>query len=190
VISICTASSGKTRSGKLPSSQRLNNLTASLRVCCSAENGFPKMVVRSTFTVLAGKRAARLADGWFSYAVSPEMFAKGLVTIEAAAQEAGRRLERFGTAHLMFTRVGDSYERALDEAAESLSVRYAMNMRPATERYGAIGTPTQVAEKIRAFHAAGVRHLSLDLVGPYERRGEQFERFAAEVRPLIKDLME
>ena len=59
------------------------------------------------------RRAARLADGWFSYAVSPEMFAKGLATIEAAAQEAGRKLERFGTAHLMFTRIGDSYERAL-----------------------------------------------------------------------------
>jgi len=134
------------------------------------------------------RRAARLADGWFSYAVSPEMFAKGLVTIEAAAQEAGRRLEHFATAHLMFTRIGDSYERALDEAAASLSIRYAMNMRSATQRYGAIGTPSQVAEKIREFHAAGVRHLSLDLVGPYEQRGVQFERFAAEVRPLIKDL--
>ena len=130
-----------------------------------------------------------LADGWFSYAVSPEMFAKGLLTIETEVQRVGRKLDRFGTAHLMFTRIGDSYERALDEAAESLSVRYAMNMRPATERYGAIGTPAQVADKIRAFHSAGVRHLSLDLVGPYERRGEQFERFAAEVRPLIKDLM-
>ena len=50
---------------------------------------------------------------------------------------------RFGTAHLMFTRIDDSYERALDEAAGSLSVRYAMNMRPATERYGAIGTPAR-----------------------------------------------
>lgn len=135
------------------------------------------------------QRAARIGDGWFSYAVTPDMFAKGLVTIEAAAQEAGRKLDRFATAHLLFARIGDSYERALDEAAASLSVRYAMNMRPATERYGAIGTPAQVAEKIREFHAAGVRHLSLDLVGPYERRDEQFERFAAEVRPLLKDLL-
>jgi len=70
-----------------------------------------------------------------------------------------------------------------------LSIRYAMDMRPATQRYGAIGTPAQVAQKIHEFHAAGVRHLSLDLVGPYEQRGEQFERFAAEVRPLIKDLL-
>lgn len=135
------------------------------------------------------RRAARLADGWFSYAVTPQMFANGLATIEAAAQEAGRTLDRFGTAHLMFTRIGDSYEQALGQAAQSLSIRYAMDMRPATQRYGAIGTPAQVAQKIHEFHAAGVRHLSLDLVGPYEQRGEQFERFAAEVRPLIKDLL-
>jgi probable F420-dependent oxidoreductase len=135
------------------------------------------------------RRAGRLADGWISYAVSPEMFAKGLATIEAAAQEADRTFERFGTAHLLFTRIDDSYERALDEAAASLSVRYAMDMRSATKRYAAIGTPAQVAEKIRAFHAAGVRHICLDLVGPYERRGEQFERFAAEVRPLLSDLL-
>ena len=135
------------------------------------------------------RRAARLADGWFSYAVSPEMYVKGLATIEAAAEEAGRKLERFGTAHLIFTRIGDSYEKALDEAAQSLSVRYAMNMRPAAERYGAIGAPQDVAAKIRAFYDAGVRHLSLDIVGPYERRGEQLERFAAEVRPLIRDIV-
>ena len=135
------------------------------------------------------KRAARLADGWFSYAISPGMFAAGLKTIETAAQEAGRKLDRFGTAHLMFTRIGDSYEQALDEAAHSLSVRYAMNMRPATERYGAIGTPQDVAAKIRAFYDSGVRHLSLDLVGPYESRDAQFERFAAEVRPLLKDIV-
>lgn len=135
------------------------------------------------------RRAARLADGWFSYAVSPEMFAKGLETIEAAALDADRKLEHFSTAHLMFTRIDDSYERALDAAAQSLSIRYAMDMRPATERYGAIGTPQDVAAKIRAFYDAGVRHLSLDLVGPYELRGEQFERFAADVRPLLKDIM-
>lgn len=135
------------------------------------------------------RRAGRIADGWMSYAVSPEMFAKGLKTIEAAAEEAGRRLDGFGTAHLVFTRIGDSYEQALDEAAHSLSVRYAMDMRPATKRYGAVGAPQDVATRLRAFYDAGVRHLSLDIVGPYERRGEQLERFAAEVRPLLGDIM-
>src|SRR5262249_43073620 len=83
--------------------------------------------------------AARLADGWCSYAVTPEMLAKGLSTIEAAAHEAGRTLDRWATAHLLFTRIGDNYEAALDEAASALSTRYGMNMRPATQRYAAIG---------------------------------------------------
>ena len=135
------------------------------------------------------RRAARIADGWMSYAVSPEMFAKGLATIEDEAAKVGRRLDRFGTAHLCFARIGDSYEQALDEAAQSLSVRYAMDMRPAAKRYGAIGAPEDVAAKIRAFYDAGVRHLSLDIVGNYERRGEQLERFAADVRPLLKDIV-
>ena len=53
----------------------------------------------------------------------------------------------------------------------------------------AIGAPQDVATKIRAFYDAGVRHLVLDIVGPYERSGEQLERFAAEVRPHIKDIV-
>jgi probable F420-dependent oxidoreductase len=101
------------------------------------------------------RRAARLADGWFSYAVSPEMFAKGLMTIEAAMQEAGRNLDRFGTAHLMFTRIDDSYERALDAASESLSVRYAMNMRPATERYEPSAPPARLPRRSARFTLPG-----------------------------------
>jgi hypothetical protein len=34
-----------------------------------------------------------------------------------------------------------------------------------------------------------VRRISLDFAGPYERRHEQLERFANEVRPLLQDLM-
>jgi alkanesulfonate monooxygenase SsuD/methylene tetrahydromethanopterin reductase-like flavin-dependent oxidoreductase (luciferase family) len=51
-----------------------------------------------------------------------------------------------------------------------------------------LGTPAQVAEKIREFHAAGVRHIMLDLLGPYEERSAQIERFAAEALPLLNDL--
>jgi probable F420-dependent oxidoreductase len=123
-------------------------------------------------------RAGRIGDGWISYAVSPEMYAKGMHVVA-----------RFGTAHLMFCRVDDSYEQALADCAQSLSVRYGMDMTPAVKRYGAIGRPQDVAGKIREYHAAGVRHIVLDLAGPYESRGAQFERFTAEVRPLLKDVM-
>src|SRR5487761_2799129 len=72
----------------------------------------------------------------------------------------------FGTGHLLFARLDDSYEKALDAATETLSVRYAMDFRKPAMRYCALGTPQLVAERIRAFHAAGLRHVILDLLGP------------------------
>jgi alkanesulfonate monooxygenase SsuD/methylene tetrahydromethanopterin reductase-like flavin-dependent oxidoreductase (luciferase family) len=133
-------------------------------------------------------RAGRLADGWISYVVTPEMHKSGLEKIAAAAAAAGRAGARFGTGHLLFARLDDTYEKALDAATVSLSHRYAMDFRKAAERYAALGTPQQVADRIRAFHAAGVRHIALDLVGPYEQRDRQIQRFASEVLPLLADL--
>jgi hypothetical protein len=45
-----------------------------------------------------------------------------------------------------------------------------------------------VAQSIRAFHAAGVRHVLLDMVGPYEDRNEQIRWMARDVLPLLADL--
>ena len=133
-------------------------------------------------------RAGRLADGWLSYVVTPEGFAAGLAAIAAAAAQAGRAPARFGTGHLLFTRLDDSHQAALEAAAASLSARYAMDFRRATERYAALGPPMQVADRIRAFFAAGVRHLIIDFVGPYEERSAQIQRFADEVFPLLAEL--
>jgi len=135
------------------------------------------------------RRVARSTDGWMSYVVTPEMFRQGLEKISAAAAAAGRSFDRgFGTAHLLFTRVDDTYEKALDAATVSLSRRYAMDFRKAAERYCALGPAPQVVDKIRQFHAAGARHVILDFVGPYEERFAEIERFAAEALPLLADL--
>ena len=132
------------------------------------------------------RRIGRLGDGWLSYVITPEMYQAGLGKIAAAAE--GRAIQQFGTSHLLFTRIDDTYEKALDAATETLSVRYAMDFRKAAQRYCALGPPQQVAATIREFHAAGLRHLILDLLGPYEQRHQQIERFAAEVFPLLRDL--
>jgi probable F420-dependent oxidoreductase len=137
------------------------------------------------------RRIGRTTDGWMSYVITPEMFRQGLEKIAAAAAEAGRVFDRgFGTAHLLFTRIDDTYEKALDAATDSLSQRYGMNFRKAAERYCALGPPQRVAETIMRFHEAGVRHVILDFVGPYEERDRQIERFAAEALPLLIGLRE
>ena len=135
------------------------------------------------------RRIGRMTDGWMSYVVTPDMYRQGLEKIATAASEAARTFDRgFGTAHLLFTRIDDTYENALDAATVSLSQRYAMDFRKAAQRYCALGTPQDVVETIFKFQQAGVRHLILDFVGPYEERDQQIERFAAEAMPLLAGL--
>ncbi len=135
------------------------------------------------------RRIGRLTDGWMSYVVTPDMFREGLQKIADAAGAAGRVFNRgFGTSHLLFTRVDDTYEKALDAATLSLSTRYAMDFRKAAQRYCALGPPAAVVDSIRKFYAAGVRHLILDFVGPYEERYAEIERFARDALPLLADL--
>ncbi len=134
------------------------------------------------------RRAGRMGDGYLSYVVTPEMYGAALGTIWTEAEAVGRSLDGFGTGHLLFTRLDATYEAALDAATATLSVRYAMDFRRAAERYCALGPPAAVAERIRAFHAAGVRHVILDLLGPYQERERQVAWFAAEVMPLLQDL--
>ena len=136
----------------------------------------------------AFKRMGRLADGYVSYVVTPEMYSEALKKIAAEADVCNRTINSFGTGHLIFTRVDTSYEVALEEATKSLSKRYNMDFRKAAERYAALGSANDVAEKIKDFYDVGVRHIIVDLVGPYERRREQVERFSSEVLPLLKTL--
>jgi alkanesulfonate monooxygenase SsuD/methylene tetrahydromethanopterin reductase-like flavin-dependent oxidoreductase (luciferase family) len=117
--------------------------------------------------------------------VTPERYAAGLGQIARAAEGAGRTLAAFGTGHLLFVVIDDSYERAWEAATEHLSRRYASDFRAAAKKYAALGKPADVAERVAAFAAAGVRHVVVDPVGRYEERDAQLERFAREVRPLL-----
>jgi probable F420-dependent oxidoreductase len=140
-------------------------------------------------TDAALRRIGRIGDGYLSYVVTPDMYRAALAKIAEAAAQAGRPAAPFGTGHLLFARIDDTYEQALDRATETLSVRYAMDFRKPAIRYCALGPPQLVAERIREFHAAGLRHVILDMLGPYEQRHAQIERFAAEAMPLLRDLM-
>ena len=129
----------------------------------------------------AGRRLDRLR-------VTPEMYKTGPRQNRSrprASRARGCRLRHRASA---LHPPDDTYEKALDAATATLSQRYAMDFRRAAERYAALGSPEQVADRIRAFHAAGARHITLDLVGPYEERDRQIEWFARDVLPLLADL--
>src|SRR5262249_58559232 len=86
-------------------------------------------------------RAGRLADGWMSYVVTPETYRASLDKIAVSAEASGRRIARFGTGHLLFARLDETYDKALDAAAARLSHRYAMDFPLAAERYAGLCRP-------------------------------------------------
>jgi len=129
-------------------------------------------------------RAAQIADGYISYAITPTMFSDALSFLEAEFDRQGRD-QTFDTGHLLFIRIDDDYESAFETANKHLSQRYAMDFSKATKKYCALGKPEHVAEVLTGYHQAGVRHFVLDLVGPPKDREEQLRRFAEEVKPLL-----
>jgi len=129
-------------------------------------------------------RAARIADGYLSYAITADMFADSLEFISEEFEKQGRE-QIFSTGHLLFIRIDDSYEAAHKTATEHLSQRYAMDFSKPAKKYGALGKSEDVAQIISGYYQAGVRHFVLDLVGPFSEREEQLQRFSHEVIPLL-----
>jgi probable F420-dependent oxidoreductase len=128
-------------------------------------------------------RAGRQGDGWVSYVVRPERYARSLRKIREAAQAAGRSLEGFTPAHLTFITVGRDHEHARALWVRRLSRRYRQDFGPLADRYGVIGTPAQCVERIQAFVEAGCRYFLMNPICEVADEAEQLEVIAAEIVP-------
>ena len=128
-------------------------------------------------------RAGRQGDGWVSYVVTPERYARSLEKIRVAAEAAGRSLDGFATAHLTFITVGRDYQTARDRWVKRLSQRYAQDFGPLAGKYGVIGTPAQCAEQLERFRAAGCAYFLLNPICEVSDERDQLELIAAEVLP-------
>lgn len=134
----------------------------------------------------AMRRAGRLGDGYISHMASPEHYRANLESIARHAEAAGRRLEGFGTAAFLFTRIDADYDRALEQAGSMLSAIYNTPFRDAARRYTLLGRPEDVLERMRDFAAAGARHLILSpLMDPAELAEVAGERILPEVPGLL-----
>lgn len=131
-------------------------------------------------------RAGRLGDGWISYVVEPERYARSVEKIRAAAAAAGRPLDGFAAGHLTFITVGRDYESAEQTWVRLLSRRYAQDFGPLARKYGVIGTPAQCAEQLERFVQAGCRYFVMDAVCDLADEGEQLEAIAGEILPRLR----
>jgi probable F420-dependent oxidoreductase len=128
-------------------------------------------------------RAARQGDGWISYVVHAERYARSAARIREEAGRAGRDLDGFVNAHLAFVTIGDDYERARDTWVRLLSKRYAQDFGPLAKKYGIIGTAAQCAEQLERFIEAGCTCFVMNPICDNEHTERQFEQIAAEILP-------
>ncbi|MGH7347297.1 MAG: hypothetical protein ACREK4_20490, partial [Candidatus Rokuibacteriota bacterium] len=118
-----------------------------------------------------------------SYVVQADRYAQSLDKIRAAAAGAGRSMDRFTAAHLVFITIGRDYEAAKRAWVSVLSRRYAQDFEPLAKRYGVIGTPEQCAEQLERFRAAGCTYFVMSAIGDPRDERAQLETIAAEIIP-------
>jgi probable F420-dependent oxidoreductase len=130
-------------------------------------------------------RAARQGDGWVSYVVTSDGFARSLEKIRRFAAAHGRALDGFTTAHLTFITLDRDRDRARRRWVSRLSARYAQDFGPLADRYGVIGTADECLEQIERFRAAGCGYFLLNPICEPEEEGEQLEAIASELLPRL-----
>lgn len=147
--------------------------------------GGPPIIVAGR-SEAAMRRAARLGDGYMPYLFTPERFAAAKQTIEQEAERRGRDLTGFHWTVYQFTSVAQTYDEAHERAIVSLSRQYNQDFTAIAARYCALGTVEQAAERLRAFVAAGARHLILAPIAPPGALHEHLDWYARELLPAVK----
>ena len=107
-------------------------------------------------TTGAIQRAAKYADAWDPYYMTPEMYRESVTQIRAHADEIGRDISDMGWALTTFWQMRDSYDEALETAAGKL--RYGRDLSARISRYDILGSPADVIRRLETFIDAGVRY--------------------------------
>lgn len=132
------------------------------------------------------KRAARVGDGWVSYMVTPDRFKDSLTKILAQAQEPGRDMSSFTTAHLLFIYGSADRDQARQTAVLNLTKRYNQPFDTLVDRYAAYGRPEDCIKTIEAFVAAGVRHIIFSPLCDASELLSQLQFYAREIVPHFR----
>jgi len=107
----------------------------------------------------AMRRAARLADGWMPYLVSPDAYARSVQTIREEASNARRDLAGFEWVIYLYCSVRRDGEKAKEDVARFLGRAYGDKPSAILDRIAPAGTPEEVAAVIQKYVDAGARHV-------------------------------
>jgi alkanesulfonate monooxygenase SsuD/methylene tetrahydromethanopterin reductase-like flavin-dependent oxidoreductase (luciferase family) len=129
------------------------------------------------------RRAVRLADGFFGAGSSTTaQFTEAVRTVRAELAATGRDPATFRIAKRVYLYVDDDPERARAAVRDGLAAIYGFFGLPDLTPVGVWGPPADVARGLREVVGAGAQ---LVLLHPMADDGEQLERLAGEVLPLV-----
>ena len=149
-----------------------------------AQKSGPPIWVGSWGSKAGLRRVARLADGWLAsgYNTTPELFAKGWQQLQELLITAGKDPSSFpnaiATMWLYITDQEKDAERMLNEVLAPALNRPIAELRQRLP----IGSAQECAEKLAAYHNAGVQRVYL---WPIADELEQIKIFMGQVAPLI-----
>ena len=149
-----------------------------------AQKSGPPIWVGSWGSKAGLRRVARLADGWLAsgYNTTPELFAKGWQLLQELLITAGKDPSSFpnalATMWLYITDQEKDAERMLNEVLAPALNRPIAELRQRLP----IGSAQECAEKLAAYHNAGVQRVYL---WPIADELEQIKIFMGQVAPLI-----
>jgi probable F420-dependent oxidoreductase len=133
----------------------------------------------------AQRRAGRHGAAWMPYLCTPEQVRDGMVTVRAAATEAGRDPDAVEAAAYLWMATDPDGDRARRLARETLGRVYAQDFSR-LGHYIVAGTPAECAARIREYAEAGARHVQLNLACGSDEEPAMLERIAADILPALR----
>lgn len=134
------------------------------------------------------RRAARSADVWMPYMVTPSMVRDGLARIADLAPSHDRAPDAVGGALMVWTAVDADGDRARRMGVETVSAVYDQDFAPLADRYLLLGDPDTVVARLAEFADAGVSRVLLAIAAPPAERPRIVEAIATEVLPRVREL--
>jgi len=112
------------------------------------------------------RRVARLGDGWFTVAPTPEIFTARRGKIERCARELGRELKNFPSTLFATFHLHPAAGKAEEEGWRLAESYYRQPRSQLKHLSPFFGTPLECAEKLQKYVAAGLTGVVARFVAP------------------------
>jgi alkanesulfonate monooxygenase SsuD/methylene tetrahydromethanopterin reductase-like flavin-dependent oxidoreductase (luciferase family) len=131
------------------------------------------------------RRAARFADVWMPYMVTPERFAASLQTVRDARQDYDRNTDLITGALFAWICVDEDRDWARRQGIAAASSTYQQDFATIADRYLLLGTPDEVASRLSEYAAAGAERVILKIAGEPQHRDRVVQTVARDLLPKL-----